>query len=54
MFREYFENKIRPKIDGKLIEYVGPADLQAKNELLGPQRSLKTGQWLSPENRPMK
>jgi glycosyltransferase involved in cell wall biosynthesis len=35
MYREYFEAKIKPKIDGKLIEYVGLADLQAKNELLG-------------------
>jgi len=30
--REYFESKIKPHIDGKLVEYVGPADLQAKNE----------------------
>jgi glycosyltransferase involved in cell wall biosynthesis len=33
--RDYFEKLIKPRIDGKLVEYVGPADLQAKNELLG-------------------
>jgi glycosyltransferase involved in cell wall biosynthesis len=33
--RDYFEKMIKPRIDGKLVEYVGPADLQAKNELLG-------------------
>ena len=33
--RDYFEKMIRPRVDGKLVEYVGPADLQAKNELLG-------------------
>jgi glycosyltransferase involved in cell wall biosynthesis len=35
MYREYFENKIKPEIDGKLVEYIGLADLKAKNELLG-------------------
>src|ERR1700732_2040459 len=34
MYREYFENKIKPQIDGKLVEYIGLADLQGKNELL--------------------
>jgi glycosyltransferase involved in cell wall biosynthesis len=34
-YRDYFEAKIRPQIDGKFIEYVGLADLPAKNELLG-------------------
>jgi glycosyltransferase involved in cell wall biosynthesis len=33
--REYFERKIKPEIDGRLVEYIGPADLEAKNELLG-------------------
>lgn len=33
--REYFEAKIKPQIDGKLVEYIGLADLAAKNELLG-------------------
>jgi len=35
MYREYFEQKIRPHVDGKLVEYIGLADLAAKNELLG-------------------
>lgn len=35
MYREYFEEKIKPHIDGKFIEYMGLADLEAKNELLG-------------------
>lgn len=35
IFRDYFETQIKPHIDGKFIEYVGIADLQAKNELLG-------------------
>jgi glycosyltransferase involved in cell wall biosynthesis len=39
-YREYFERKIRPQIDGKLIEYIGPADLHAKNELLGNSMAM--------------
>jgi glycosyltransferase involved in cell wall biosynthesis len=35
MFRDYFETEIEPHLDGKFIEYVGEADLEAKNELLG-------------------
>jgi len=35
MYREHFEQKIRPHVDGKLVEYIGLADLAAKNELLG-------------------
>jgi len=34
-YREYFEAKIRPHVDSKFIEYIGLADLAAKNELLG-------------------
>lgn len=34
-YRDYFEAKVKPQIDGKFIEYVGRADLAAKNELLG-------------------
>jgi glycosyltransferase involved in cell wall biosynthesis len=33
--KEYFDSEIRPHLDGNLIEYVGEADLDAKNELLG-------------------
>ncbi|MBV9341235.1 MAG: glycosyltransferase family 4 protein [Acidobacteria bacterium] len=38
--RDYFEKKIRPQIDGKLVEYIGLADLQAKNELLGNSMAM--------------
>jgi glycosyltransferase involved in cell wall biosynthesis len=34
-YRDYFEQKIKPHLDGDFIEYIGPADLQVKNELLG-------------------
>lgn len=40
MFRDYFESLVKPHIDGKLIEYVGEADLAMKNELLGSSRGL--------------
>lgn len=35
LFRDYFEREVKPHIDGKFIEFVGQADLEAKNELLG-------------------
>ncbi|SRR5690349_1966365 len=35
LFRNYFEEQIEPHIDGHAVEYVGEADLAAKNELLG-------------------
>lgn len=38
--REYFERKIKPEIDGSLVEYIGPADLEAKNELLGNSMAM--------------
>jgi glycosyltransferase involved in cell wall biosynthesis len=40
MFRSYFESKIRPHLDGKFIEYIGEADLAAKNELLGNSMAM--------------
>jgi glycosyltransferase involved in cell wall biosynthesis len=49
MYREYFEAKIKPEIDGKFIEYVGLADLQAKNELLGNSMAMLFPiQWNEP------
>jgi glycosyltransferase involved in cell wall biosynthesis len=49
VFKEYFENKIRPHIDGKLVEYIGPADLQTKNELLGNSMAMLFPiQWNEP------
>jgi len=48
-FREYFDKKIRPQIDGTLVEYVGPADLNAKNELLGNSMAMLFPiQWNEP------
>jgi glycosyltransferase involved in cell wall biosynthesis len=35
LFQDYFDREIRPHIDGRNVEYVGEADLDAKNELLG-------------------
>jgi glycosyltransferase involved in cell wall biosynthesis len=49
MHRDYFESKIKPRIDGKLVEYVGPADLQSKNELLGNSMAMLFPiQWKEP------
>jgi glycosyltransferase involved in cell wall biosynthesis len=49
MYREYFENKIKPQLDGKLVEYIGLADLQAKNELLGNSMAMLFPiQWNEP------
>ena len=49
MYREYFERKIKPQVDGKLIEYVGLADLSLKNELLGNSLAMLFPiQWNEP------
>ena len=40
LFREYFEREVKPHVDGKFIEYVGPADLKAKNEILGGSMAM--------------
>lgn len=40
MYQEYFDTQIKPKLDGKSIEYIGEADLAAKNELLGNARAM--------------
>jgi glycosyltransferase involved in cell wall biosynthesis len=39
-FREYYDNQIKPHVDGNFVEYVGEADLEAKNELLGKARAM--------------
>ena len=33
-YRSYWESQVKPHVDGKFIEYIGEADLPAKNELL--------------------
>lgn len=49
IFRDYFESRIKPQIDGKFVEYVGEADLAAKNELLGNSLTLLFPiQWNEP------
>lgn len=40
IFRGYFEAEIKPHLDGKFIQYLGEADLPAKNELLGHARAM--------------
>ena len=35
MFRSYYETEIEPHIDGKFVQYIGEANLEEKNELLG-------------------
>ena len=39
-FREYYDTQIKPHVDDNFIEYVGEADLAAKNELLGNARAM--------------
>lgn len=47
--REYFEKKIKPEIDGQLVQYIGLADLKAKNELLGNSMAMLFPiQWNEP------
>ena len=40
LFRDYYEAQVKPHIDGKFIEYVGEANLEEKNELLGNSLAL--------------
>ena len=49
IYRDYFEEKIKPHIDGQLIQYVGRADLKLKNELLGNSMAMLFPiQWNEP------
>jgi len=49
VFQGYFDTQIKPHIDGKFIEYVGEADLAAKNELLGNSLAMLFPiQWEEP------
>ena len=49
IFREYFDTMLKPHIDGSFIEYVGEADLEMKNKLLGGSRGLLFPiQWSEP------
>jgi glycosyltransferase involved in cell wall biosynthesis len=49
VFRDYWEREVAPFIDGDQIEYVGEADLEKKNALLGGARALLFPiQWEEP------
>lgn len=49
IFRDYFDTMIKPHIDGSFIEYVGEADLEMKNKLLGGSLGLLFPiQWNEP------
>ena len=49
IYRDYFETKVKPHIDGRFIEFVGEADLDAKNELLGNSLAMLFPiQWNEP------
>jgi len=49
MFQDYFDTMVKPHIDGKFIEFIGEADLAAKNELLGNSRAMLFPiQWNEP------
>jgi glycosyltransferase involved in cell wall biosynthesis len=49
MFRGYFDAEIKPHLDGKFVEYIGEADMAAKNELLGNSLALLFPiQWEEP------
>ena len=48
-YRQYWENDIKPQVDGRLIEYVGEVGLEEKNELLSNARAvLFPNQWDEP------
>jgi glycosyltransferase involved in cell wall biosynthesis len=40
IFQDYFENKVKPHIDGKFIEFLGEADFKTKNELLANSMAM--------------
>jgi glycosyltransferase involved in cell wall biosynthesis len=40
IFRDYFETKIKPHVDGRNVEFLGEADQRAKNELLSGATAL--------------
>lgn len=49
MYKSYFESEIKPHLDGRFIEYIGEADLAAKNELLGNSLAMLFPiQWNEP------
>jgi glycosyltransferase involved in cell wall biosynthesis len=48
-YRDYWENVVKPLVDGRFIEYVGEVGLEEKNELLGNSLAmLFPVQWDEP------
>jgi glycosyltransferase involved in cell wall biosynthesis len=48
-FKSYYESQVKPHVDGSFIEYIGEADLAAKNELLGNSMAMLFPiQWNEP------
>ena len=49
LFKDYFEQQVKPHIDGRQVEYIGQVDLAGKNELLQHARALLFPiQWEEP------
>ncbi len=49
LFASYYDSEVKPHVDGKFIEYIGEADLEAKNELLGNSMAMLFPiQWNEP------
>src|SRR5262249_42738387 len=49
LFQSYWEETVKPLIDGNEVEYVGEADFETKNELLSRARALLFPiQWEEP------
>ncbi len=40
LFQDYFDSQVKPHIDGNLVEYLGSADMSAKNELLADSLTM--------------
>ena len=39
-YQDYWDNVVKPQVDGKFIEYVGEVGLEGKNELLGNSMAM--------------
>ncbi len=49
IFRDYFETRIKPQVDGKFIQFVGEVNLAEKNELLSNAMAMLFPiQWNEP------
>ena len=49
VFQDYYDSQVKPHVDGKFIEYVGEANLEEKNELLGNSMAMLFPiQWNEP------